>query len=108
MKKPVEKAAMALAIAFIIALVVSAVSQLKFSSGITSIYTMSYAVIAIVAVIVRIGCGWWLYHKTKPKEQHQWLWCLLGAVFGLMAVATYYIVEIYKKVSTPEENRQET
>jgi drug/metabolite transporter (DMT)-like permease len=106
MNRPIEKIAMALAIAFIIALLVSTLSRLNFSSGMVSGYMICYWIVAIIAVIVRIGCGWWLYLKTKPKQQYPWLWCLLGVVFGLVAIATYYIVEIYKKVSIQEERKE--
>ena len=108
MNRIVEKTAMALAIAFVIALLVSTLSKLDFSYGMATGYRISYWIVAIVAVIVRIGCGWWLYQKTKPKQQYPWLWCLLGVVFGLIAIATYYLIEIYKKVSIPEKNGEET
>jgi len=104
MKIPIEKTARVLAITFIIALLVSTMARLRFSASIGSISTISYWVIAMVAVVVRIGCGRWLYKTTKPKRQHPWLWCLLGAVFGLMAVATYFVIEIYKIVSVGVAN----
>jgi len=90
---------MVLAGVFLVALIASTFYRV----GLTSVLPVSCGIVAAIVVIVQIGCGWWLYQKTKPKQQYPWLWCLLGFVFGLTAVATYYIIEIYKKVSIQEE-----
>jgi drug/metabolite transporter (DMT)-like permease len=108
MNSKIDKTAMALAVAFIIALVISTLSRFDAFTGIPSGYMIAYWTMGLVTIIVRIGCGWWLYQKAKPKQQYPWLWCLLGAVFGLVTVATYYIVEVHKKLSVPDENSEET
>jgi drug/metabolite transporter (DMT)-like permease len=104
MNRTIERTAMVLAIAFIIALLVSTLSRLNISSRFFSAPMLSFLIVAIITVIVRLGCGWWLYKTTTPRQQYPWLWCLLGVVVGLMAVATYYIIQIYKYVSVPAES----
>lgn len=99
MKKQIELIAMVLALAFLIALLASTI----FRTGFPSAISISYTTMAAVGVILRIGCAWWLYQKTKSKQQYPWLWCLLGLVFGLVSIAVYYLIEIYKKVSLLED-----
>ena len=98
-KKHVEIVAKLLAVAFLVALLASTLSRVGYPSAVS----VSYAVMAFVAVGLRVACGWWLYQKTKRKQQYPWLWCLLGCVFGLMAIAVYFLIEIYRKVSLLEE-----
>jgi len=92
---------MLLTIVFAIALLGSTLSRLNIRSGFISVPMIGFLIVSIITVIVRLGCGWWLYKTTSPKKQYPWLWCLLGVVVGLMAVATYYIIQIYKYVSVP-------
>ena len=99
MENKIEKVAMVLAVVFLVALIVSTFYRV----GPRPISLISCGTISAIVVIVQIGCGGWLYQKTKPKQQYPCLWCLLGFVFGLMAIVTYYIIEIYKKVSIQEE-----
>jgi hypothetical protein len=106
--KLLERIAMVLVIAFIVAMLISAISRFDLSFGRKSLYQIAYWVIGIIGLLLRGGCGWWLYRTTKPKQQYPWLWCLLGVVFGLMAIATYYLMEIYRKICTPERITEET
>jgi hypothetical protein len=45
-----------------------------------------------VAAVVKFGIAAWLFFRTR--ERFPWLWALLGLVFGLLAVVTYYLVEL--------------
>lgn len=51
----------------------------------------------IVIGILQIGIAVWLWYRTRSYDKVRWLWGLLGLVFGLMAVATFYVVEIYRR-----------
>jgi len=109
MRNKTEVVAMILTGVFLLALIVSSIQRVGITGlSCPSLFSVVYGSIAIIAAVIRVGCGWWLYTKSKVDKPYPWLWCLLGVVVGLIAVATYYIIEIYRKVSTLEKNQKET
>ncbi|OGV64514.1 MAG: hypothetical protein A2283_20810 [Lentisphaerae bacterium RIFOXYA12_FULL_48_11] len=60
----------------------------------------------IIVVFLQIAVATWLFIKAKRDNKNKWLWALLGLGFGLLAVATYYVIEIHKKISLIEENKK--
>jgi len=59
----------------------------------------------VIVVLVQIAVATWLFIKSKRDNKNRWLWSLLGLCFGLLAVATYYVIEIHKRISLIEEDK---
>jgi uncharacterized membrane protein YhaH (DUF805 family) len=64
--------------------------------------------IAGIILVLRIAIALWLYIRANRETKYPWMWCLLGLVFGLVAVGVYFLIDIYKKVSSIQENIEKT
>jgi hypothetical protein len=55
---------------------------------------------ALAASLISLVCAGWLYLEAERQNHSKWVWCLLGLLFKLPAVAVFYgfaILETLKK-----------
>jgi hypothetical protein len=55
---------------------------------------------AVAASLISLVCAGWLYLEAERQNHSKWVWCLLGLLFKLPAVAVFYsfaILETLKK-----------
>jgi drug/metabolite transporter (DMT)-like permease len=53
--------------------------------------------------LVAIACALWLFFEAKRQKQSRWIWCLLGLLFQLPAVAVFYGFAILERLNTPSD-----
>ncbi len=53
-----------------------------------------------LASFVNIGASIWLYFESRKEKHKAYVWALFGLFFGLIAVAIYYLVNIYNRLNT--------
>ena len=104
MNSKVEIGAKILTIAFLVLSIV--VLGLNIQSASDS-WFVSIA-IAVILLILRIAIAIWLYIRADRETKYPWVWCLLGLTFGLVAVGVYFLIDIYKKVSSIQEKIEKT
>jgi hypothetical protein len=61
----------------------------------------------ILFIIVNIGSSIWLYVESQKAKLRKWIWTLFGLLFGLMAVAIFYLSGIYHQIRSVEGHRRE-
>jgi len=55
----------------------------------------------VFASAVNIGAAIWIYIETKGTELKPWIWALLGLFFGIMGLALFYLIQLFRiKVET--------
>ena len=104
MNSKVETGAKILTIAFLILSIIALVISVQNASG---SWSVSLAIAAIM-LILRIAIALWLYMRADRETECPWIWCLLGLTFGLVAVGVYFLIDIYKKVSSIQETIEKT
>ena len=104
MNSKVELSAKILTIVFLILSIVALGLGVQSMDGIRFV---SLA-IAVIMLILRIAIALWLYVRASRETKYPWVWCLLGLVFGLVAVGVYFLIDIYKKVSSIQEKIEKT
>ena len=104
MNSKVEIGAKILTIAFLLLSIVALVLSAQRASG---SWSVSLAIAAIM-LILRIAIALWLYIRADRETKYPWVWCLLGLTFGLVAVGVYFLIDIYKKVSSVQEKIEKT
>jgi hypothetical protein len=104
MNNKVEIGAKILTVAFLVLSIVALVLSAQRASG---SWLVSIGMASIMLVL-RIAIALWLYIRANKETKYPWMWCLLGLVFGLVAVGVYFLIDIYKKVSSIQENIEKT
>jgi uncharacterized membrane protein YhaH (DUF805 family) len=104
MDNKVEIGAKILTIAFLVLSIVAFVVSAQNASG---NWFVSIGIAAIMLVL-RIAIALWLYIRANRETKYPWMWCLLGLVFGLVAVGVYFLIDIYRKVSSIQERTEKT
>ena len=104
MNNKVEIGAKILTIAFLVLSIVALGLNVQSTSGSGFI---SIA-IAVIILVLRIAIALWLYIRANRETKYPWVWCLLGLTFGLVAVGVYFLIDIYKKVSSIQEKTEKT
>ncbi len=107
----IQKICMALAIAFIVAMVYSSLSRffprtpsaIKFLSPGLAVTTFAYSTLGLITLSVQVGIAIWLFRRNH--ENHRWLWFLLGVVLGVMALIVNLLIEISAKLDRQELNQ---
>ena len=95
---------MVLAVAFLMAMVVSAISRflptdarsLKMLSPGLAVTTIAYFTMIPIALFVQLGIAIWLFQRNS--NTHPWLWFLLGIVLGVLALIVNLLIEISAKL----------
>jgi len=104
MNNKVEIGAKILTIAFLFL----SIAALVFSAQRASDIWLFSISIPVIMFIIRIAIALWLYIRANRETKYPWMWCLLGLVFGLVAVGVYFLIDIYKKVSSIQEKIEKT
>ena len=52
----------------------------------------------LLACLVNVVCGCWLYTAARCDDERKWLWGVVGLVGGISGVMIYYLVLILKEV----------
>jgi len=104
MNNKVEIGAKILTIAFLVLSIVAFVVSAQNASG---SWFVSIGIAGIMLVL-RIAIALWLYIRANRETKYPWMWCLLGLVFGLVAVGVYFLIDIYQKVSSIQERTEKT
>lgn len=63
---------------------------------------------AIATSLVSVGCAIWLYLEADRSAYSKWVWCLLGLLFRLPAVAIFYGVAILYTLRTNTDANQQS
>lgn len=84
-----------------VVIVIAAMVVVSFhATFLPSMFRIATGTLALVQLTLHGAIGYWLFQKSHESgRRYPGVWCLLGLVFGLMAVALYYLVDIHKKVS---------
>jgi len=51
----------------------------------------------LVTSALNIGAGIWLYLDATKEKLNRCVWAVFGLFFGLMAIAIFYLVQIYSQ-----------
>ena len=62
----------------------------------------------IILVIIDFGIAVWLFSKARRDGRNSWLWCLFGIAFGILAVATYFIMDMHRKIEALTNKQNQT
>ena len=49
----------------------------------------------LLGSLVHVGAAVWLGVEASAAGMRSWVWALFGLVFGLMAVALFYLIQLY-------------
>ena len=61
------------------------------------------SVVPIFDLIIKVAIAAWLFVVAQKAKATRWLWAAFGILFGLWAVALFYLVRLY---DTIEERRE--
>jgi heme/copper-type cytochrome/quinol oxidase subunit 3 len=107
-----QKLCMALSIAFLAAMFVSALSRffphdarsIRMLSPGLSVTTIAYFTMIPITLGVQLGIAIWLFRRNA--NTHRWMWFLLGVVLGVLALIVNLLFEISAKLDGAFENKE--
>jgi hypothetical protein len=101
--KRIEKLAMVLIVAWIVqavsgpAILTWIMKQAQGAETSPVLDVLGY-VSGVCRWIVAIVCGVWLFAEADREKQSKWVWCLLGLLFHLQAVAIFVLYTILQEM----------
>ena len=108
----IQKVCITLSIAFIAAMLVSALSRFfprdphsirQLSPGL-AVTTVAYFTMLPITIGVQLGIAIWLFRRNRVS--HPWLWLLLGVVLGVLALIVNLLLEISDKLDRLSTDRE--
>ena len=82
----------------VITIILERISTPQEFGQLTMIQVLLNSVRAILAVLVHIAIGVWLFVQAKRDKLSPWVWCLFGCLFGITVIVLYYVMQLVEEM----------